>query len=641
MRESGFRLKSRLNLPDKLGMKNNTCTLLVILCLSLSSIHSIAQVNGPQAVAGEYIVKMKSHEGESTNNRLSVGMKLVSKMGSSIKIKQAFWGSSAMHIKADNPTTIEVLKSNPEVEYVEPNYVLSVNPVDIQPFGVAPQNTDSYDQSNSNVQVTEAWAIEKPYNQGTKTIVAVIDTGLDYNHGLFSSSNSIWKNNAELNGVAGVDDDSNGYIDDIQGWNYVANSNNPMDDDDHGTHVAGIILGVGQDVLATPVRESKVQIMALKFLDANGSGSTANAVNAIYYAVNMGAKVINNSWGGSSYSRSLHDAYTYAYNHGVVIVSAAGNANTDNDLSPMYPANIDSPNNIAVGASTDSDKKASFSNFGTAVHVAAPGVAIVSSVPGIGCASPGCYQMMSGTSMAAPFVAGLAALVLREAPQLSPFQIRSLVMSSVDNISALNGKVSTNGRVNAKNTILNAISQQNVATYSPPYNPVYKVDRAVAAAEEVAAPAGCGLVKAVMDSSGGGGPTPGQAVQSLIVMVIVLMPVALTIGFRSRVRAQNLSGIQRRKYARYNLAKNMTVQIGDQVMNAETDTVSLGGISFSSEMKVEKGDKIKLRIGDLDQDVEGEIVWCSQEQSYGVRFLNISEQFKMQMNSWTAGLNPT
>jgi thermitase len=621
-------------------MKNKSCTLLATLCLSLSSIHVLAQVNGPQAVAGEYIVKMKSHSGESVNNRLSVGMKLVGKMGSSIKIKQAFWGSAAMHIKADNPTTIEVLKANPEVEYVEPNYLLSVNPVDIQPFGVAPQNTDVYDQSNSKVEVTEAWAIQKPYNQGTKTVVAVIDTGLAYNHGLFTGANAVWKNTAELNGQAGVDDDNNGYIDDIQGWNYVANSNDPLDDDDHGTHVSGIILGVGQDVLALPVRESKVQIMPLKFLDANGSGSTANAVNAIYYAVNMGARVINNSWGGSSYSRSLHDAYTYAYNHGVVIVSAAGNANSNNDLTPMYPANLDTPNNISVGASTDSDKKASFSNFGSNVHVAAPGVAIISTVPGTGCANPGCYQMMSGTSMAAPFVAGLAALVLREAPQLSPYQVRNVIMSSVDNISAFSGKVSTSGRVNALNTIQTAISQANVAAYSPSYSPVYKTDRSVASEEAAAPAAGCGLVKAVMDSSGGG-PTAGQAVQSVIVMVMVLMPLALALGFRNRARAQNLSGIQRRKYARYNLAKNMTVHIGDQIVNAETDTVSLGGISFSSEMKVAKGDKITLRIGDMDQDVEGEIVWCSQEQSYGVRFLNITEQFKMQMNSWTSGLNPT
>lgn len=623
-------------------MRNLSCTLPVVLGIILSfAVGSYAQVVGPQAVAGEYIIKMKSRTGVSSNNRLSVGMKLVGKMGSSIKIKQAFWGSQMMHIKSDDANGIATLKANPEVEFVEPNYILSVDPVDIQPFGVAPQGSDVYDQSNSAVQVTESWGIEQPYNQGTKTVVAIVDTGLDYNHGLFTGANAIWKNMAEVNGQPGVDDDGNGYIDDIQGWNYVANTNDPLDDDDHGTHVAGIILGVGQDILALPVRESKIVIMPLKFLDSSGSGSTANAVNAIYYAVNMGARVINNSWGGTSYSRALHDAYTYAYNHGVVIATAAGNSNSDNDSVPMYPANLDTPNNISVMASTDADKKASFSNFGASVQVAAPGVAIISSVPGSGCSNPGCYQMMSGTSMASPFVAGLAALVLREAPQLSAYQVRNVIMSSVDPISALNGKVSTGGRVNALKTIQTALTQVNVAAYSPSYNPTYKADRSVASEEESAPKAGCGLVKAAMDASGGQGPTPGQAVQSVIVMVMVMMPLALAIGFRSRVKAQNLSGIQRRKFARYTLAKNMTVQIGGQVVNTETSTVSLGGISFSSELKVEKGEKITLRIADLDQDVEGEIVWCSQEQSYGVRFLNITEQMKSQMNMWTAGLSPT
>lgn len=603
---------------------------------------SYSQVSGQQAIAGEYIVKMKSKQGVPANNRLSVGMKLVSKLGSSIKIKQAFWGSEMMHIKSDNAGSIETLRASSDVEFIEPNYLLSVNPVDIQPFGVPPSGADAYDQSSSRVMVTESWSLQKPYNQGRKTIVAVIDTGLDTSHGLFVDSNAIWTNTAELNGLPGVDDDNNGYVDDVYGWNYVSNNPTVMDDDDHGTHVAGIILGVGQDILASNVRESKIKIMALKFLDAKGSGSTANAVSAMYYAVNMGARVINNSWGGSAYSRSLHEAYTYAYTHGVMVASAAGNAGSNNDSVPMYPANLDTPNNISVAATTDADNKASFSNYGSSVQVAAPGVAIVSSVPGTGCMSPGCYQMMSGTSMASPFVAGLAALIVREAPQLSAYQIRSVIMSSVDTISNLNGKIATGGRVNVLKAIQNATAQVNVATYSPSYSPSYKVERSTASDQAAPASAGCGLVKAVMDASeGGGGSASGQATQVVVVLVMVLMPVALALGFRNRARAQNLSGIQRRKFARYSLAKSMVVQIGDQIVTAATDTVSLGGVSFSTDMKVQKGEKITLRIADLDQDVEGEIVWCSQKQSYGVRFLNITDQLTSQMNIWTAGLNPS
>jgi thermitase len=447
-------------------MINAVCWLRAIFHLSILFGFSLAhaQVNGVQAIAGEYIVKIKSKSGVSANGRLSVGMKLVSKMGSAIKVKQAFWGSEMMHIKADSQASIDALRANSDVEFVEPNYILSVDPVEIKPFGVAPDNSDNYDQSNSNVRVTDSWSIQKPYNQGTKTVVAIIDTGLDTTHGLFADSNSIWTNEAELNGLPGVDDDGNGYIDDVHGWNYVSANPSVLDDDDHGTHVAGIVLGVGQDVLSYPVRESKISIMALKFLDSHGSGSTANAVNAMYYAVNMGAKVINNSWGGSSYSRSLHEAYTYAFNHGVVVVSAAGNSGTNNDTSPMYPASLDTPNNIAVAATTDSDSKASFSNYGSRVAVGAPGVAIISSVPGTGCLSPGCYQMMSGTSMAAPFVTGLAALLVREAPQLSAFQIKSLILSSADTISSLNGKVSSGGRVNAYNAVLAAQAQSTADT---------------------------------------------------------------------------------------------------------------------------------------------------------------------------------
>ncbi len=627
-------------------MKNIVCNLKFLISSFVLLNFSLAysQVSGVHSVAGEYIVKIKSRSGESSNGRLSAGMKLVSKIGPAIKIKQAFWGSEMMHIKAESQASIDALQANPDIEFIEPNYILSVDPVDVQPFGAAPTASDQYDQSNSNVRVTEAWSIEKPYNQGSKTIVAVIDTGLDTSHGLFADSNAIWVNSAEANGLPGVDDDNNGYIDDINGWNYVSGSPNVADDDDHGTHVSGIILGVGQDVLANPVRESKIKIMSLKFLDNHGSGTTANAISAMYYAVNMGARVINNSWGGSSYSRSLHEAYTYAYNHGVVVATAAGNAGSNNDSVPMYPANLDTPNNISVAATTDSDNKASFSNYGSTVSVAAPGVAIISSVPGAGCLSPGCYQMMSGTSMASPFVAGLAALIVREAPQLSAYQIKNIIMSTVDPISSLNGKIASGGRVNVQSAITSALSQVSVASYSPSYSPVYKVEQRSVASEQTAAPAaGCGLVKAMIDeASSGGGPTSGStASQVVVVLVMVMVPVALAAALRVRSQEKAKAGIVRRKFARYNLAKDLILQVGDQFVKAATDTVSVGGISFSSALQVQKGEKIKIKIADLDQEVEGEVVWCSQKQSYGVRFLNITDQLQTQMNTWTLGLSPT
>ena len=615
----------------------------ILFGLLIPLTNATAQVSGSQAVAGEYIVKMKLKTGVTSSKTLSSGLKMFNKMGAGIEVKQAFAGSSMVHIKSFSKSNIDLLRSNPDVEYVEPNYILSVNPQDVKEMGVAPGPGDSYSQSYSNVKVVESWAIAKPYNSGSKVIVAVIDTGLDITHHVFSDANAVWVNSVELAGLPGIDDDGNGYVDDIYGWNYVANSGYMHDDDNHGTHVAGIILGVGQDIFANPVRESKIKIMPLKFLDSTGSGNTANAISAMYYAVNMGAKVINNSWGGSSYSRSLHEAYTYAYDHGVVIASAAGNSGQNTDFYPMYPGSLDTPNNISVLATTDSDNRASFSNFGSGVAVGAPGVAILSTVPGVGCSMPGCFQAMSGTSMASPFVAGLAAVVFREAPQLSAYQVKSIILGSVDTFASLSGRVSTSGRVNVLKSIQSAKTQTGTANWSPAYVPVYKAERSPASSQAAPAAGGCGLVKAIMDQdSGGDGPTSGSAGSAAVVVIMVLIPVALAVSFRSRRRDGVVES--RRQYARYNIAKELVIEVGGQIVTAATDSLSLGGMSFGfqqSQLNLDKGEKIKVKIGGLEQELVGEVVWCSQKQTFGVRFLEITDQLRAQMQTWTVGLQPT
>ena len=477
-------------------------------------------------------------------------------------------------------------------------------------------------------------------------IVAVVDTGLDKSHKLFADSNAIWTNQAELNGSPGVDDDGNGYIDDIYGYNFAANTTDNNDDNDHGTHVAGIILGIGQDVTSFPVRESKVRIMSLKFLDANGSGSTSSAVRAIYYAVNNGAKVINNSWGGSSYSQSLHEAYTYAYNHGVVIVSAAGNSNTNNDSTAMYPANLDTPNNIAVAATDDTDKRASFSNYGVGtVQVGAPGVRILSSVPGTGCIDPGCFQMMSGTSMATPFVTGLAALILREAPQLSAYQVRGIILGSIDAVTGLSGKVATGGRVNVYSAITNAINSSSTASWSPSYEPDYKASRSPASdAGGTASPAGCGLVKAIIDSEGGGGAggAAGNAADIFLVLTVLLLPLIVALNLRAKEVVARVSMADRRVFQRFALAKQATLQIaGDHQVNITTADISLGGISFSSAAGLEKGQIIEVKFDDGAQSVRAEVVRCGTNGVYGLKFLDVSDDVKFEIESWTQGLAPS
>lgn len=511
-------------------MLNKSCNLFVLVFLVFFDSFAWAQVNAPAMVSDEYIVKYKS------SGSLAAGLK-INKLNKSVSVKSVFNTSNMVHIKISDSAAREALYSSPDVEFIEPNYILSVNPLNVSVLGSAPLGSDDYHQSSSSVQVKESWAVATPYNQGTKSILAIIDTGLDRNHLVFKDSGAIWENTAEKNGQAGVDDDGNGYIDDINGWNFADNNSNVNDNNNHGTHVAGISLGVGQDILASPVRESKIKIMPLKFLDATGAGTTSNAISAIYYAIANGAKVINNSWGGSSYSQALHEAYAYAYTHGVVIVSAAGNSNTNNDSEAMYPANLDSPNNISVMSSTDVDNKSSFSNYGNlTVNIAAPGSSILSSVPGTGCLAPGCFQMMSGTSMATPFIAGMAALVSREAPQLTAYQVRAIILGSTDTVSSLFGKSTTGGRINAYKAIINAKAQVGAAAWSPPYAPDYKSNRSVASESTGgSAPAsGCGLVKAISDnSSTGSGSSGARASDLLLITLLSLLPIIVALNLKN------------------------------------------------------------------------------------------------------------
>jgi thermitase len=622
-------------------------TFFILLFLSTSTIWAQSEKAKKMNVrADEYIIKMKSptagaqsfQQQKSTTEK---AIRILSALGKDVEIKKTFSSSSMVHLKSKSKAKLDFLKNHPDVEFIEPNYILSTEPLDIKPFGVPPSVGDTYTQSYSAVQVNQAWSIAKPYNHSTpKTIVAVIDTGLDLSHGVFADSHSIWTNTAELNGLPGVDDDRNGYIDDIRGWNFVSRSGTMYDDGDHGTHVAGIVLGVGQDILAFPVRESRITIMPLKFLHGNGSGSTSDAIAAIDYAVYNGAKVINNSWGGSSYSRSLHEAYTNAYNRNVVIVSAAGNSSYNIDSTPMYPAALETPNNITVAATSDSDTRASFSNYSTnLVHVAAPGVGIISSVPGV-CQAPGCYQMMSGTSMAAPFVAGLAALVIREAPQLSAYQVKGIITGQVDVVSVLSTRVQTSGRVNAFKSVQSAISNAATTAWAPTYVAAYKADSRSIASDAASPKAGCGLVKAVSAGAESGGPSGSDLI---LIFSVILLPVisAVALSRKKSVAAPSVAPVFQRKFERFKLAKDIVIKVGDQVVQSVSESMSVGGLSFANSAHFEKGQKIKVQIAGHAEDIEGEIVWCSQKNSFGVKFSEMTESLKTQMGFWTAGMSPT
>jgi subtilisin family serine protease len=289
----------------------------------------------------------------------------------------------------------------------------------------------------SRINAPQAW----DRTTGSRSIiVGVIDTGVDYNHPDLAAN--IWRNTREIAGN-GIDDDGNGFRDDIRGWDFANNDNNPMDDNGHGTHVAGTIGAVGNNRQGVAGVAWNVQIMPLKFLAANGGGSTLNAIRAINYGVANGARILNNSWGGGGYDTALNNAIANARSRGVIFIAAAGNAANNNDTSPTYPANYNHDNVVSVAASNLSDRLWTSSNYGrSTVDIAAPGENILSTMPGGG------YGWMSGTSMAAPHVAGAAALVWSQNPSMSYSQVINTLYSSSDVISGLTDKVVGGRRLN-------------------------------------------------------------------------------------------------------------------------------------------------------------------------------------------------
>ena len=258
---------------------------------------------------------------------------------------------------------------------------------------------------------------------GQGITVAVLDTGVDYNHQ--DLKNNIWSNTKEIAGN-GIDDDGNGYTDDVQGWNFDSSNNNILDNNGHGTHVSGTIAAENNGIGVTGIAYNS-KIMPVKVLDANGSGSYANIAKGIYYAVDNGANVINLSLGGNSSNDTLKSAIEYASSKNVIVVMAAGN---NGDSIPSYPARYAYNSGIAVGAVDQNNNLADFSNRSGSqeiTYVTAPGVDVYSTIPN------NQYANYNGTSMAAPHIAGVVALMLSANPNLTESQVRQIITSTSAN----------------------------------------------------------------------------------------------------------------------------------------------------------------------------------------------------------------
>jgi len=376
---------------------------------------------------------------------------------------------------------IQEYTSNPNVLYAEPDYLVSLPPEQadkvstrVESLELASMRTPNdpdfplqwglkntgqapfYGQSGADIKAADAWGTT---TGSSSVVIAVVDTGVDYTHP--DLAGNIWINSGEIPNN-GIDDDRNGYVDDVRGWNFASSNNNPMDDHGHGTHCAGSIAAVSNNNLGITGVCWNARIMPLKFLNASGNGRVSDAISAILYANRMGAQVISNSWGGTQYTQALKDAIDASP---AVVVCAAGNSGQNSDQYPQYPAAMSSSNIISVAATDNKDKLASFSNYGTSsVDLAAPGVNIRSTYKN------GQYQYLSGTSMATPYVSGVAGLLKAVNPSMTKNQIRDRILNTVDRLSSLSGKVATGGRLNAAAAV-GSVSPTPTVTPTPTPQP--------------------------------------------------------------------------------------------------------------------------------------------------------------------------
>lgn len=307
----------------------------------------------------------------------------------------------------------------------------------------------------ADIDALKAWASTKGSDE---VVVAVLDSGVDFTHE--DLRENMW---FRPDNIPAYTDDELGEINDVNGYNGTDSIADPMDDNGHGTHCAGIIGAEGNNGLGVSGINWKVKIMPLKFLGRGGFGSTDDAIEAINYAIDRKSKgvnlrVISASWGSTSKSKALEDTIRAAGEAGILFVAAAGNDGSDNDKRAHYPSNYDLPNVISVAALDRNDQLASFSNFGAkTVHVAAPGKDILSTWLNDG------YRSASGTSMATPYVSGVAALIIASDPGISMKNLRARILGASDELDSLKGKVQTNARICAANSLGNIVKARHAA----------------------------------------------------------------------------------------------------------------------------------------------------------------------------------
>jgi len=392
-------------------------------------------------VPGEVLVKF-THQAEE-RHKASARADVAGQLKKAFKSKAEHWqlgpGKSVEQ-------AIQRLRANPNVEYAEPNYILTADVVPNDPrFGEMWQlrNTGQTGGTpGADIDATLAWGVSVG---SPNVLIGVIDTGCDYNHPDLATN--IWTNPGEIPGNW-IDDDGNGFVDDVHGYDFYNSDGDPFDDHGHGTHTSGTIGALGDNGVGITGINWNVKIVCIKFLSSGGSGSTAGAISSVDYATQMGVDLTSNSWGGGGFSQALYDSIANAGVNEMAFVAAAGNSGVNTDTSPNYPSSYDLANIVAVAATDNNDGLASFSNYGAVtVDLGAPGVDTLSTLPG------GSYGTNSGTSMACPHVAGVMGLMRALSPTVPVAQMKARLLAMAEDIPSLAGKCVSNGRLNAFFTI--------------------------------------------------------------------------------------------------------------------------------------------------------------------------------------------
>ncbi|MDX1950650.1 MAG: S8 family serine peptidase, partial [Verrucomicrobiota bacterium] len=414
--------------------------LLLLICIAQISAAQKLKEERPRFRADRILIKPR----ENANLQ---EMQQVHRQGQSSVKKRFVSGKLELVELSANETVEEAIarfQASGLVEFAEPDYLLHTFVTPNDPSFNTQWSLNNTGQSgglvDGDLDAPEAWDI---FNSASNIVVAVIDTGARLTHEDLAPN--LWVNISEIPGN-GLDDDLNGFIDDIHGFNSINDTGSPLDDNGHGTHVAGIIAAVGNNGKGIAGVSWRSSLMILKFMDETGSGSTSDAIQCIDYARRKGAHIINCSFGSPTFSAAFESALSAARSVGIIVVAAAGNESNDNDANPVYPASYSFDNIVAVAGTSRNDLlDLSYSNFGkTTVDIAAPGTFIHS----LGHSADNSYVYQSGTSMAAPHVTGAIALLKAYYPDENDQQIIRRLYAAADPLPSLEGKCTTGSRLN-------------------------------------------------------------------------------------------------------------------------------------------------------------------------------------------------